>query len=128
MRIIEAAFARLPRPRRVRHDQTVLGGVPTSTCAPVRPANDVLAGTHVLFLHGGAFIFCGPATHRGLCSRLAETLGAGAERELLEHDILAFTRRLHEAGTPVETHRWRRGTMPSPSWPDCSRKAAKPSR
>lgn len=33
----------------------------------------------------------------------------GAERELLEHDILAFTRRLHEAGTPVETHRWRRG-------------------
>ena len=31
-----------------------------------------------------------------------------AERELLEPDILALTELLHQAGTPVQTHRWRR--------------------
>ncbi|MEB3031379.1 alpha/beta hydrolase [[Mycobacterium] nativiensis] len=246
LRIIESAFAQLPKPRRVRHSHTVLGGVPAGTCSPPQPAGDALAGAHVLFLHGGAFIFCGTATHLRLCSSLAETLGvpvhslryrqlpeagvgtsvhdayaayraltriaapgkvivagdsAGgflaakiceladrdgieppaafvgyspqlsldadqrdptllkhdayqplsavrraktkwlrgdielfglrtpidapvaafppafftvAERELLEHDILAFTRRLSDAGTPVQTHRWRRGVHAFP--------------
>lgn len=240
LRIIETVFTRLPHPASVRHNPTDLGGVAAHTCTPRRPADDALAGAHVLFFHGGAFLFCGPATHRHVCSRLAETLvvpvhsvryrqlpeaGVGtsvsdaytafralnrqvmsgkiivvgdsaggflaakiceladhdgllppaafvgyspqlsldadqrdpavlkhdayqplsavrrakakwlrgdvelrgsrtpidapltafpptfftvAERELLEPDILAFTQRLHQAGTPVETHRWRR--------------------
>lgn len=240
LRIIETAFTRLPHPTTVCHRDTLLGGVAAQTCTPHQPATDALAGAHILFLHGGAFIFCGPATHRRLCSGLAETTGvpvhsvnyrqlpevgvgtsvsdayaaylalthevapgkvivagdsAGgflaakicelaerdgadrpaafvgyspqlsldadqrdpaalkhdayqplsavrrakakwlrgdielrgsrtpidapitafppsfftvAERELLESDILAFTQRLYEAGTPVETHRWRR--------------------
>lgn len=246
LRLIEATFGRLPKSRRVLHGHSVLGDVPVRTCTPLRPADDALAGAHVLFLHGGAFLFCGPATHLRLCSSLAATLGmpvhsvryrqlpeagvgtsvrdaytayqaltrvtapakivlagdsAGgflaakicelahrdgrerpaafvgyspqlsldadqrdpallkhdayqplsavhrakskwlrgdielpglrtpidapvaafppafltvAERELLEHDILAFTGRLHDAGTTVQTHRWRRGVHAFP--------------
>lgn len=75
LRIIETAFTRLPHPRRVCHGHTLLGGVAAQTCTPREPATDALAGAHILFLHGGAFLFCGPATHRHLCSQLAQTLG-----------------------------------------------------
>lgn len=75
LRIIETAFARLPYPTCVGHDRTDLGGVATHTCTPREPATDGLAGAHILFLHGGAFLFCGPATHRRVCSGLAEVTG-----------------------------------------------------
>jgi triacylglycerol lipase len=75
LRLIETVFGRLPKSRRVGHCHNIFGDVPVQTCTPSQPADDVLAGSHVLFLHGGAFLFCGPATHRRLCGALAETLG-----------------------------------------------------
>lgn len=96
LRMIESAFARLPRSRRVRHDETILGAVPAQTCTPWQPAQDALAGAHVLFLHGGAFIFCGPATHLRLCSALAETLGVPV------HSV--GYRQLPEAGVGTSVH------------------------
>ena len=75
LRFLETAFSRLPFPSAVQHGAAELGGVEVHTYRPLRPAPDAVTDTHVLFLHGGAFIFCGPATHRHVCSRLAETLG-----------------------------------------------------
>ncbi|MEB3050885.1 alpha/beta hydrolase [Mycolicibacter sp. MYC123] len=96
LRMIDATFARLPKPRRVRHDDGALGEVAVQTCIPLRPADDALAGTHVLFLHGGAFIFCGTATHLRLCSALAETLGVPVHS--------ARYRQLPEAGVGTSVH------------------------
>jgi triacylglycerol lipase len=75
LRIIETTFTRMPHPTSVRHGHTDLGGVSAHTATPHQPATDGLAGAHMLFFHGGAFLFCGPATHRRLCSSLAETTG-----------------------------------------------------
>ncbi|MEU6564957.1 alpha/beta hydrolase [Nocardia nova] len=76
LRILETAFSWLPYPSGVHHGVADLGGVEVRTYRPRRSDSAALADTHVLFLHGGAFLFCGPATHRHVCSRLAETLGA----------------------------------------------------
>lgn len=96
LRMIEATFARLPKPRRVLHGRGVLGDVPVQTCTPRRPADDALTGAHVLFLHGGAFIFCGTATHLRLCAALAETLGVPVHS--------ARYRQLPEAGVGTSIH------------------------
>ncbi|AHH21697.1 alpha/beta hydrolase family protein [Nocardia nova SH22a] len=76
LRILETAFSWLPYPSGVHHGVADLGGVGVRTYRPRRSDSAAVADTHVLFLHGGAFLFCGPATHRHVCSRLAETLGA----------------------------------------------------
>lgn len=96
LRMIESIFALLPKSRRVRHDEEILGDVPAQTCTPLQPAQDALAGAHVLFLHGGAFLFCGPATHLRLCSALAETLGVPV------HSV--EYRQLPEAGVGTSVH------------------------
>lgn len=74
---LEHAFARLPHPRRVHVTDTELGGVGVEVITPhddpvtgrAAPVGDVL-----MYLHGGAFLFCGTATHRRLCANLADGL------------------------------------------------------
>lgn len=75
LRFIDALFARLPHPRTVDLSFTTLADVPAELSTPRRPAADQLAGAHLLYLHGGGFLFCAPTTHRHLCARLADTLG-----------------------------------------------------
>lgn len=73
--LIEAILERAPRMAGVRRTSTVLGGVIAECSAPMEATSDALPGATVLYLHGGAFMFCGIATHRRLCGRLALTLG-----------------------------------------------------
>lgn len=94
--LIESAFARLPHPRSVTHDHIELGGVPTHTYTPRYRAHDALTSAHILFMHGGAFLFCGPATHRRLCGMLAETLGVPV------HSVRY--RQLPEVGVATSVH------------------------
>ncbi|KAA0919275.1 alpha/beta hydrolase [Dietzia sp. ANT_WB102] len=92
---VERGFARLPHSPDVRVDSGELGGVPVVTTAPA--ATDSRGGTAgvsdlaVLYLHGGAFVFCGPDTHRRVCSGLATDLGAPVHaaryRKLPEVDL-----------------------------------------
>ncbi len=72
---VERGFARLPHAPGANVDQSTLGGVPVVTTTPAGDAHtaDDLA---VLYLHGGAFVFCGPDTHRRVCGSLATRLGA----------------------------------------------------
>ena len=78
---VERSFARLPRPRGVNVEQSVTGGVAVTSMTPApaghnEAASDtVLADTSVLYLPGGAFLFCGPATHARVCAGLAVELG-----------------------------------------------------
>lgn len=72
---VERGFSRLAGPAGVRVERTVLGGTAAETSTPDSVGPDALADVTVLYLHGGAFVFCGPGTHRGLCGRLAMDLG-----------------------------------------------------
>lgn len=67
--------ARLPRPRAAGIVDDVLAGRPCEVTRPVLPAQTSLAGVAVLYLHGGAFLFGGPATHRPLTTRLSAEAG-----------------------------------------------------
>lgn len=73
--VIETLFGWLPRPASVDIEAVDLAGVAAEVSVPRMPAHDQMRGASVLYLHGGAFLFCGPATHRRLCARLAECLG-----------------------------------------------------
>lgn len=73
--LIEAILERAPAAVGVSRTTTDLGGVLAERIAPSEVAGDALPGATVLYLHGGAFMFCGIATHRRLCGRLAKTLG-----------------------------------------------------
>lgn len=94
---VESAFARLPQPPGVHVEPSELGGVPVVTMTPEHTGEDggggekPLADTSVLYLPGGAFVFCGPATHARVCGSLAEKLGAPVHsvnyRKLPEVDL-----------------------------------------
>lgn len=88
---IERGFTRLPHPTGVRVESDTLGGVPTVTMAPETVGPDALDDVTVLYLHGGAFVFCGPGTHRRVCGSLATGLGTRVHsvryRKLPEVDI-----------------------------------------
>ncbi len=71
---VEAGLSRLPHPRGVTINETVLGSIPVETTRPLTSSADAPADTAVLYLHGGGFVFCGPGTHRRLCARLATQL------------------------------------------------------
>lgn len=75
LRLLDTIFTRLPRPRSSELEFTTLSGVPAEVSRPRRRATDQLAGIHILYMHGGGFLFCAPTTHRYLCSRLSDTLG-----------------------------------------------------
>lgn len=108
---VERGFTRLPHPAGVNVDHTTLGGVPAVTIAPEAIAldtiapeaadPDAMADVAVLYLHGGAFVFCGPSTHRRLCSSLATGLGAPVHsvryRKLPEVDIGAVVDDVYRA-------------------------------
>ena len=98
---VERGFTRLPHPAGVNVDQTTLGGVPAVTIAPETAGPDATADVAVLYLHGGAFVFCGPSTHRRLCSSLATGLGAPVHsvryRKLPEVDIGAVVDDVYRA-------------------------------
>lgn len=98
---VERGFDRLPHPPGVRIESSMLGGVPVVTTTPAgvsadrssadRSAAGGVGDTVVLYLHGGAFVFCGPGTHRRLCGSLALGLGVPVHavryRKLPEVDL-----------------------------------------
>lgn len=88
---VERGFARLPHPPGVHVEATELGGVPVTTLTPEHPGEDALGDTSVLYLPGGAFVFCGPGTHARVCGSLAVRLGAPVHsvryRKLPEVDL-----------------------------------------
>lgn len=108
---VERGFTRLPHPAGVRVEPTTLGGVPALTIAPIAPGSatgapeaagpDAMAEVVVLYLHGGAFVFCGPSTHSRLCGSLATGLGAPVHsvryRKLPEVDIAAVVDDVYRA-------------------------------
>ncbi|GAA4819718.1 alpha/beta hydrolase [Tomitella cavernea] len=69
------AESRIPHPAGADITDVLLGGVRCERTTPRTPATDALAGGVVLYLHGGAFLFGGPSTHRGVCALLAKTAG-----------------------------------------------------
>lgn len=66
---------RLPEPERAEIERIILGGVHGEVTRPRQPATDELAGGAILYLHGGAFLFGGPPTHRDICAQLAASTG-----------------------------------------------------
>lgn len=109
---VERGFARLPRSPEVAVESASLGGVPVVTTTPLPGTAD--SGVSVLYLHGGAFVFCGPDTHARLCSGLAVHLDAPVHavryRKLPEVDLGAliddaYTAYRCLAGQLPETHR-----------------------
>ena len=72
---VERGFTRLPVPAGVRVESTALGGTAAETTTPDPVGSDALADVTVLYLHGGAFVFCGPGTHRRVCGQLSVALG-----------------------------------------------------
>ena len=88
---VERGFARLPQPPGVHVESAALGEVPVTTLTPESPDDGALGETSVLYLPGGAFVFCGPGTHARVCGSLAVTLGAPVHsvqyRKLPEVDL-----------------------------------------
>ncbi|ADG99079.1 Alpha/beta hydrolase fold-3 domain protein [Segniliparus rotundus DSM 44985] len=70
-RVLQLASAWIPSPRGVARSALTIRGVPVEQSVPTRPS-----GTTVLYLHGGAFVICGPSTHRRLVGQLAQDCGA----------------------------------------------------
>lgn len=104
---VERGFGRLPRPSGVHLESRRLGGVPVVTTTPHAGSADArgataLSDVTVLYLHGGAFVFCGPDTHRSLCAGLATRLGVSVHsvryRKLPEvADVGAVVEDVHAA-------------------------------
>lgn len=74
--LVNVVLGWLPTPSGISLTPHPLGGVPGERSTPMRaPADGAIDDAAVLYLHGGAFLFCGPATHRSVCRTLAVTLG-----------------------------------------------------
>lgn len=73
---VERGFARLPQAPGVHVEPGELGGIPVTSMTPTRGNTHAADDLAVLYLHGGAFVFCGPDTHRRLCASLATGLGS----------------------------------------------------
>lgn len=89
--VVERFFDRFPDPAGVSITFTTLGQIPVETTKPLRTGVAGPPEVTVLYLHGGAFVFCGPATHRRLCARLTIELGVPVHsiryRSLPETDL-----------------------------------------
>ena len=96
---VERGFARLPHAPGVAVEASSLGGVPAVTTTPRSGADG--SDVTVLYLHGGAFVFCGPGTHARLCSSLAVHLDAPIHavryRKLREVDLAALIDEVYSA-------------------------------
>ncbi|SEK58277.1 alpha/beta hydrolase [Rhodococcus maanshanensis] len=66
---------RTPAPKGVSIEPITLGGVRCEKVTHPRRATDALQGATILYFHGGGFVFCGLATHRGACGALAARSG-----------------------------------------------------
>jgi acetyl esterase/lipase len=87
--LLDELFALAPGPRGVARTQMTLAGRPVELMVPAGPSNRDGA-TAVLYLHGGALVVCGLATHRAVAGRLC-----------LDSDLPVFSvayRQLPEAG------------------------------
>lgn len=96
--------------RAVVHARSTIGELPAETFTPIgwTPADPT-----ILYLHGGGYVVCSPATHRDLVSRIAVASAARAVaidyRKAPEHpfpapidDAEAAYRALIESGTPAD--------------------------
>lgn len=96
---VERGFARLPQAPGVAVESGSLGGVPVVTTTPRSGAAG--SDVSVLYLHGGAFVFCGPGTHARLCSSLAVHLDAPVHavryRKLPEVDLASLIDEVYAA-------------------------------
>ena len=96
---VERGFARLPHAPGVAVEASSLGGVPAVTTTPRAGADG--SDVTVLYLHGGAFVFCGPGTHARLCSSLAVHLDAPVHavryRKLPEVDLAVLIDEVYSA-------------------------------
>jgi monoterpene epsilon-lactone hydrolase len=68
-RIDSAARRAIRPPRGVCLKSVSANGVPADWLEP----DDVDQGRAILYLHGGAYVICSPATHRGLAGNIAQT-------------------------------------------------------
>lgn len=63
---------KLPRPRKVKYDDTTVGGVPAIVATPTAIEPD----RHILYLHGGGYTLGSPKSHIALGARLARRASA----------------------------------------------------
>lgn len=68
---LEAAALTMRKPRGVAVSATTLGGVPGRRLVPADAT-----GSHVLYLHGGAYITGSSRSHTGLAAQIAKAAGA----------------------------------------------------
>lgn len=54
--------------RQIRHERTTFAGIPTETFEPLAWTE---SDPTILYLHGGGYVVCSPATHRDLIARIA---------------------------------------------------------
>jgi acetyl esterase/lipase len=73
-RIDSAARRAIRVPRGVCLKTVAANGVPSDWLEP----DDAVPGRAILYLHGGAYVICSPATHRGLVGNIAQTSQARA--------------------------------------------------
>ncbi|GAA2056698.1 alpha/beta hydrolase [Williamsia deligens] len=72
--LVDKALARGPKPKGVVGEPMTLAGRPAEYIVPSGPSRRD-SDTAVLYLHGGAFVVCGLATHRAVASRLSRKTG-----------------------------------------------------
>lgn len=70
--LADAPLALAPKPKGVVGEEIELAGRPAEYIVPSGPSRRD-SDTAILYLHGGAFIVCGLATHRSVASRLSRT-------------------------------------------------------
>jgi acetyl esterase/lipase len=70
--LVDKSFAKAPRPKGVVGEMIELAGRPADYIVPSGPSRRD-SDTAVLYLHGGAFVVCGLASHRAVASRLSRS-------------------------------------------------------
>ncbi len=93
--LVDRAAARGPKPRGVVLEQMELAGRPVEFAVPAGPSRRD-SDTAILYLHGGAFITCGLATHRLVVARLSRATGLPVFSQAY--------RQLPEAGVGTSVH------------------------
>ncbi|HEY9311856.1 alpha/beta hydrolase [Williamsia sp.] len=71
--LIDEIFALGPKAKGIVRDQITLAGRPVELSVPSRPSRRDDASA-VLYLHGGALVVCGLATHRAVAGRLCQDI------------------------------------------------------
>lgn len=74
LKLVDKGCSYLRTSPAVVRDPIILSGRPADLITPVGPS-DRDTDTAILYLHGGAFVIAGPATHRPIGTALAQSLG-----------------------------------------------------